>query len=138
VPAWRVLIAKVGLDGHDRGAKVVSRVLRDAGFEVIYSGLFQSPEAVAAAAVQEDVDAIGLSILSGSHMTLIPLVLSALAAHGAAIPVIVGGIIPGPDSDTLRAAGVRQVLGPGATAAQVVGAFERACVPPLGPDPLGG
>lgn len=133
----RVLIAKVGLDGHDRGAKVVSRVLRDAGFEVIYSGLFQSPEAVAAVAVQEDVEAIGLSILSGSHMALVPAVLAALKARDADIPLVVGGIIPGPDADQLRMAGVRQVLGPGATGSDVVAAMERACVPSVGPDPLG-
>jgi methylmalonyl-CoA mutase C-terminal domain/subunit len=126
VRARRVLIAKVGLDGHDRGAKVVSRVLRDAGFEVIYSGLFQSPGSVAATAVAEDVDAVGLSILSGSHMTLVPEVLAELERLGAPIPVVVGGIVPPGDEDQLRAAGVLRVLGPGATAADLLAAFAEA------------
>ncbi|MEK9938552.1 MAG: cobalamin-dependent protein, partial [Ilumatobacter sp.] len=90
----RILEAKVGLDGHDRGGKVVARILRDAGFEVIYTGLFQTPETVAAAAVDEDVDAIGLSMLSGAHMTLAPAVVAAVRARGADIPVLVGGIVP--------------------------------------------
>src|SRR6185503_12213556 len=90
----RILIAKVGLDGHDRGIKVVARILRDAGYEVIYTGLFQTPETVAAAAIDEDVDAIGLSMLSGAHMTLAPLVVTETRARGADIPVIVGGIVP--------------------------------------------
>ena len=93
----RVLVAKVGLDGHDRGVKIVARTLRDAGYEVIYTGLFQTPEKVAAAAVDEDVDAIGLSMLSGAHMTLAPLVVERVRARGLDIPVIVGGIIPEQD-----------------------------------------
>src|SRR4249920_505956 len=95
--AQRILIAKVGLDGHDRGIKVVARILRDAGFEVIYTGLFQTPETVAAAAVDEDVDAIGLSMLSGAHMTLAPKVVQQVRQRGMDIPVVVGGIIPEPD-----------------------------------------
>ncbi|MEY3029971.1 MAG: isobutyryl-CoA mutase small subunit, partial [Actinomycetota bacterium] len=106
----RILVAKVGLDGHDRGVKVVARILRDAGFEVIYTGLFQTPETVAAAAVDEDVDAIGLSMLSGAHMTLAPAVVEAVRARGADIPVMVGGIVPNHDLDELRAAGVSAVL----------------------------
>ena len=116
----RILVAKVGLDGHDRGVKVVARILRDAGFEVIYTGLFQTPDKVAAAAVDEDVDAIGLSMLSGAHMTLAPLVVSETRARGIDIPVIVGGIVPQPDIAKLKAAGIAAVLTPGATANQIV------------------
>ena len=116
----RVLVAKVGLDGHDRGVKVVARILRDAGFEVIYTGLFQTPETVAAAAVDEDVDAVGLSMLSGAHMTLAPLVVAKLRERGADIPVVVGGIIPERDVAKLTAAGVAAVLTPGASADRVV------------------
>lgn len=116
----RVLVAKVGLDGHDRGIKVVARTLRDAGMEVIYTGLFQTPEMVAAAAVDEDVDVVGLSMLSGAHMTLAPLVVEALRARGSTVPVVVGGIIPNVDVDELKAAGVAGVLGPGATPEEVV------------------
>ena len=99
--ASRVLVAKVGLDGHDRGVKVVARILRDAGFEVIYTGLFQTPDTVAAAAVDEDVDAIGLSMLSGARMTLAPLVVEKVRARGVDIPVIVGGIVPERDVEQL-------------------------------------
>lgn len=116
----RILIAKVGLDGHDRGIKVVARILRDAGFEVIYTGLFQTPQTVAAAAVDEDVDAVGLSMLSGAHMTLAPLVVEELRARGSSVPVIVGGIVPDRDMDRLKAAGVAAVLTPGATSDQIV------------------
>lgn len=122
----RVLVAKVGLDGHDRGVKVVARVLRDAGLEVIYTGLFQTPETVAAAAVDEDVDVVGLSMLSGAHMTLAPLVVQALRDRGVDIPVVVGGIIPPGDAAELRSAGVAEVLGPGAGADEVVAAVRRA------------
>jgi methylmalonyl-CoA mutase C-terminal domain/subunit len=118
--AERVLVAKVGLDGHDRGVKVIARILRDAGYEVIYTGLFQTPETVAAAAVDEDVDAIGLSMLSGAHMTLAPLVVEAVRARGADIPVIVGGIIPDQDVEPLRQAGVAAVMTPGALASDIV------------------
>lgn len=115
----RVLIAKVGLDGHDRGIKVVARILRDAGFEVIYTGLFQTPETVAAAAVDEDVDAIGLSMLSGAHMTLAPLVVEEVRKRGSEIPVILGGIVPDHDLEALREAGISTVLTPGATADEI-------------------
>ena len=101
----RVLVAKVGLDGHDRGVKVVARLLRDAGIEVIYTGLFQTPETVAAAAVDEDVDVVGLSMLSGAHMTLAPLVVEAIRARGVDIPVVIGGIVPNNDVAELKAAG---------------------------------
>ena len=116
----RILVAKVGLDGHDRGIKVVARILRDAGYEVIYIGLFQTPQTVAAAAVDEDVDAIGLSMLSGAHMTLAPLVVEAVRALGSEIPVVVGGIVPNQDVEPLMAAGIAAVITPGATAEQVV------------------
>jgi methylmalonyl-CoA mutase C-terminal domain/subunit len=116
----RVLVAKVGLDGHDRGIKIVARTLRDAGMEVIYTGLFQTPDTVAAAAIDEDVDVVGLSMLSGAHMTLAPLVVKALRDRGSDVPVVVGGIIPDQDVDELKATGVAAVLGPGATADAVV------------------
>ena len=124
--AGRILVAKVGLDGHDRGIKVVARILRDAGYEVIYTGLFQTPETVAAAAVDEDVDAVGLSMLSGAHLTLAPLVVEAIRARGAEIPVIVGGIVPDADLDELAAAGVSTVLTPGATADEIVSSVGRS------------
>jgi methylmalonyl-CoA mutase C-terminal domain/subunit len=120
VSGERILVAKVGLDGHDRGVKVVARILRDAGFEVIYTGLFQTPQTVAAAAVDEDVDAIGLSMLSGAHMTLAPLVVEEVRKLGADIPVVLGGIVPDHDLDALREAGIAAVLTPGATAEQIV------------------
>ncbi|MCE9623316.1 MAG: cobalamin B12-binding domain-containing protein [Actinomycetia bacterium] len=122
----RILIAKVGLDGHDRGIKVVARILRDAGYEVIYTGLFQTPQTVAAAAIDEDVDAIGLSMLSGAHMTLAPLVVAELRQRGSSIPVILGGIVPDHDLEPLRAVGITTVLTPGATAAQIVGEVRAA------------
>jgi methylmalonyl-CoA mutase C-terminal domain/subunit len=121
----RVLVAKVGLDGHDRGVKVVARILRDAGYEVVYTGLFQTPDTVAAAAVDEDVDLIGLSMLSGAHMTLAPLVVQKVRERGVDIPVIVGGIVPDPDVPVLQEAGVAAVLTPGATAEQVVDTVAR-------------
>ena len=116
----RVLVAKVGLDGHDRGIKVVARLLRDAGMEVVYTGLFQTPETVASAAIQEDVDVVGLSMLSGAHLTLAPLVVRALRESGSDIPVVVGGIVPNNDIEDLRAAGVAAVFGPGASAKDIV------------------
>ncbi len=124
----RVLVAKVGLDGHDRGIKVVARLLRDAGMEVVYTGLFQTPESVAAAAVDEDVDVVGLSMLSGAHLTLAPLVVVALRERGSQIPVVVGGIVPPDDVGELRAAGVAAVFGPGARAEDIVAAVS-ALVP---------
>ena len=122
----RVLVAKVGLDGHDRGVKVVARLLRDAGIEVIYTGLFQTPETVAAAAVDEDVDVVGPSMLSGAHMTLAPLVVEAIRARGVDIPVVIGGIVPNSDVAELKAAGIAEILGPGAPADEVVAAVRRA------------
>ena len=119
----RVLVAKVGLDGHDRGIKVVARILRDAGMEVVYTGLFQTPEMVAVAAIQEDVDVVGLSMLSGAHLTLAPLVVTALRERGSDIPVVVGGIVPGNDVDDLTAAGVAAIFGPGASAEEIVTAI---------------
>jgi methylmalonyl-CoA mutase C-terminal domain/subunit len=110
----RVLIAKPGLDGHDRGAKVIARALRDAGFEVIYTGLRQTPEMIAEAALQEDVDVVGLSILSGAHMTLIPRIREVMNANELQdIPIIVGGIIPQEDKVQLQAYGVTGIFGPG-------------------------
>ncbi len=110
---YRVVIAKPGLDGHDRGAKVIARALRDAGFEVVYTGLFQTPGQVAEAALQEDADAVGLSLLSGAHMTLIPKVVDALAALGVEPLVFAGGIISGDDIEQLKAHGVAEVFTPG-------------------------
>jgi methylmalonyl-CoA mutase, C-terminal domain len=121
----RVLVAKVGLDGHDRGVKVVARILRDAGYEVIYTGLFQTPETVAAAAIDEDVDAVGLSMLSGAHMTLVPKVVEKLREAGVDVPVIVGGIIPANDVQKLIDAGVAAVLTPGATADEINETMKR-------------
>jgi methylmalonyl-CoA mutase C-terminal domain/subunit len=117
----RILVAKPGLDGHDRGAKVVARALRDAGFEVIYTGLHQTPEMIAVAAVQEDVDAVGLSIMSGAHNTLFPAVIEALRQHGADdVVVFGGGIIPEVDLEPLKAAGVRGVFTPGTTLEAII------------------
>ena len=116
----RILIGKVGLDGHDRGVKVVARILRDAGFEVIYTGLFQTSATMAAAAVDEDVDLVGLSMLSGAHMTLAPAVVETMRARGCNAPVVVGGIIPEQHIQRLKDAGVAAVLTPGAPADEVV------------------
>ena len=117
----RVLIAKPGLDGHDRGAKIIARALRDAGMEVIYTGLRQTPEMIAEAALQEDVDVIGLSVLSGAHMSLVPRVIELVRAQGMGETIIlVGGIIPESDVDPLLQAGVRHVFGPGTNTNQVV------------------
>jgi methylmalonyl-CoA mutase C-terminal domain/subunit len=128
----RILVAKPGLDGHDRGAKVVARALRDAGFEVVYTGLHQTPDMIAAAAVQEDVDAVGLSIMSGAHNTLFPAVMEALRARGAGdIAVFGGGIIPDEDIERLRAAGVKGVFTPGTTLATII-AWVRENVKPQG------
>src|ERR1019366_3417532 len=121
----RVLVAKVGLEGHDRGIKVVARLLRDAGMEVVYTGLFQTPETVAIAAIQEDVDVVGLSMLSGAHLTLAPMVVDALRAKGSDIPVIVGGIVPNNDLEDMRAAGIAAVFGPGASAEEMVASINE-------------
>ena len=123
----RVLIAKPGLDGHDRGAKVVARALRDAGMEVIYTGLRQTPEDIVEAAIQEDVDAIGLSSLSGAHMTLFPAVVRLLRKRKAGdIIVVAGGIIPEEDVPKLKKAGIRMVFGPGTPLGEIVAFFEKA------------
>ena len=120
-PRLRILIAKPGLDGHDRGAKIVARALRDAGFEVIYTGLHQTPPMIAEAAVQEDVDAVGLSILSGAHLTLFPAVLEELRQRGGGDKVVFGGgIIPDDDVPALTAAGVAKVFTPGASTQEIV------------------
>ena len=117
----RVLIAKPGLDGHDRGAKIVARALRDAGFEVIYTGLHQTPEQIVATAVQEDVDAIGLSVLSGAHNYLFPRVLELLREKGADdIAVFGGGIIPAEDVETLKTLGVKELFTPGTSTQDIV------------------
>jgi methylmalonyl-CoA mutase C-terminal domain/subunit len=123
----RVLIAKPGLDGHDRGAKVIARALRDAGMEVIYTGLRQTPRDIVEAAIQEDVDAIGLSCLSGAHMTLFPEVVKLLRQKGAdEIVVAGGGIIPEDDIPKLKKAGIKAVFGPGTRLEDVVKFFEHA------------
>jgi methylmalonyl-CoA mutase, C-terminal domain len=121
----RVLVAKVGLDGHDRGIKVVARLLRDAGMEVVYTGLFQTPETVAIAAIQEDVDVVGLSMLSGAHLTLAPLVVEALRERGSDIPVVVGGIVPNNDLADMKSAGIAAVFGPGASADEMVASINN-------------
>ncbi len=124
--AYRILIAKPGLDGHDRGAKVIARALRDAGMEVIYLGLRQTPDMIAEAALQEDADAIGLSILSGAHMTLVPRVVELLKQNGLDdVMVFAGGIIPDEDVPTLKKLGVRGIFGPGTNTEDVI-AFVRA------------
>ena len=124
---YRVVIAKPGLDGHDRGAKVIARALRDAGFEVIYTGLFQTPEMVAEAALQEDADAVGLSVLSGAHLTLFPKVVEELAQRDRAdVNVFGGGIIPDDDAATLRSAGIARVFTPGAPLADITTWLEQA------------
>ena len=121
MPKIRVIVAKVGLDGHDRGAKVVARALRDAGVEVIYTGLHQTPEQVVAAAIQEDVDAVGLSILSGAHMTLFRRVIDLLAERNASdIVVFGGGIIPDADIEELYRMGVARIFTPGAPTTDIV------------------
>ncbi len=126
----RCLVAKVGLDGHDRGAHVISRAFRDAGFEVIYSGLHNTPEEIVQAAVQEDVDVLGISILSGAHNTLVPKVLDGLASYGALEDtlVLVGGTIPEGDRDHLKELGVAEVFGPGTPMGETV-SFVREHAP---------
>ena len=125
----RVLIAKPGLDGHDRGAKVIARGLRDAGMEVIYTGLRQSPAMIAEAALQEDVDLVGISILSGSHMTLVPAIRAALdQSELSDLPLIVGGIVPEPDQQTLRAQGISAIFGPGASLDEIASVISSLVV----------
>lgn len=119
--AIRVLIAKPGLDGHDRGAKVIARALRDAGMEVIYTGLRQTPDMIAEAALQEDVDVVGLSILSGAHMALVPRIRQVMNENGLQdIPIVVGGIIPDDDRPALEAAGVSGIFGPGTSTELII------------------
>ena len=122
----RVLVAKVGLDGHDRGVKVVARILRDAGMEVIYGGLRQTPSSLAAVAGQEDVDVVGVSLHNGAHLTLAPAVVRALRDAGLDTPVVVGGIVPDVDIPKLKQAGVAAVLGPGASNDEVIAAVRAA------------
>ena len=125
----RVVVAKPGLDGHDRGAKIIARALRDAGMEVIYTGLHQTPEQIVETAVQEDADAVGISILSGAHMTLVPKIVEGLRENGLDdVLVVVGGTIPGEDADELKRNGVADVFGPVAHTSEIV-EFLRARVP---------
>jgi methylmalonyl-CoA mutase, C-terminal domain len=125
---FRVLIGKSGLDGHDRGAKFIARALRDAGFEVVYTGIRRTPEEIAAIAVQEDVAAVGLSSMSGAHMRLFPAVMAALREAGAEdIPVLGGGIIPEEDMEPLREAGIEAIFTPGTPAGVIIEAFTAAC-----------
>ncbi len=128
-PTIRVVIAKPGLDGHDRGAKIIARALRDAGMEVIYTGLHQTPEQIVETALQEDADAVGISILSGAHMTLVPKVLDGLREHGLdEVLVVVGGTIPRKDVEALKEQGVAEVFTPGAPVSDIVD-FLREHVP---------
>jgi methylmalonyl-CoA mutase C-terminal domain/subunit len=130
-PNVRILVAKPGLDGHDRGAKVVARALRDAGFEVIYTGLHQTPEMIAAAAVQEDVDCVGLSIMSGAHNVLFPAVMDALRARGAGDMVVFGGgIIPEEDMERLKASGVKGLFTPGTPLSTIIDWVRDNVKPP--------
>ena len=124
----RVVVAKPGLDGHDRGAKIIARALRDAGMEVIYTGLHQTPEQIVETAIQEDADAVGISILSGAHMTLVPRILEGLHENGADdVVVVVGGTIPAEDAAELQGLGVAGVFGPGAPTSEIVD-FVRGAV----------
>ena len=125
----RVVIAKPGLDGHDRGAKIIARALRDAGMEVIYTGLHQTPEQIVETAIQEDADAVGISILSGAHMTLVPRILEGLRENGVDdVLVVVGGTIPREDVEELKKQGVAEIFTPGAPVSEIV-EFLRANVP---------
>jgi methylmalonyl-CoA mutase C-terminal domain/subunit len=124
----RVLVGKPGLDGHDRGAKFIAQALRDAGFEVVYTGIRRSPEEIAAAAIQEDVQAVGLSSLSGAHMRLFPAVAEALRKAGAPeIPVLGGGVIPDEDIVSLKKAGIVEIFTPGTPVDKIIDAFQNAC-----------
>jgi methylmalonyl-CoA mutase, C-terminal domain len=123
-PPIRIVLAKLGLDGHDRGLKVVARILRDSGMEVIYLGLRQTADTIARAAVDEDADAIGVSIHNGGHLTLAPRLVAAARDAGLDIPIVVGGIVPDADVPVLAAAGIAAVLGPGASADEVVAAVR--------------
>ena len=126
----RVVIAKPGLDGHDRGAKIIARSLRDAGMEVIYTGLHQTPEQIVETAIQEDADAVGISILSGAHMTLVPRIVEGLRANEAGdVLVVVGGTIPVEDADELKRLGVAEVFTPGAPTSAIVDFLRSALAP---------
>jgi methylmalonyl-CoA mutase C-terminal domain/subunit len=132
------LIGKPGLDGHDRGAKVVARALSDAGYEVVYTGLHQTPEMIAAAAEQEAVDAVGLSVMSGAHMTLFPAVVRALQQRGASeILVFGGGVVPEEDRAALKAAGVAEIFTPGSSTRDIIDWIEATIRPRLGQPPHG-
>jgi methylmalonyl-CoA mutase, C-terminal domain len=123
----RVVVAKPGLDGHDRGAKIVARALRDAGMEVIYTGLHQTPEQIVETAIQEDADAVGISLLSGAHMTLVPRIMELLRENGAEdVLVVLGGTIPEEDAAELKRNGIAEVFGPGAPTTAIVEFLERA------------
>ena len=129
VSRFRILIGKPGLDGHDRGAKFIARALRDAGFEVIYTGIRRAPEEIAASAIQEDVAAVGLSSMSGAHLRLFPAVVNALRQAGAEdIPVLGGGIIPDDDIDILKQAGIAAIFTPGTPVQAIIDAFTQACL----------
>jgi methylmalonyl-CoA mutase C-terminal domain/subunit len=122
---YRVIVAKPGLDGHDRGAKTISRALRDAGFEVVYTGLHQTPEQIAETALQEDADAVGLSLLSGAHNTLFPRVMAELRSRGLdEVLVFGGGVIPGKDIEVLKAQGVAELFGPGSSLKEIAAWLE--------------
>jgi methylmalonyl-CoA mutase C-terminal domain/subunit len=126
----RIVVAKPGLDGHDRGAKIVARVLADAGHEVIYTGLHQTPEMIAATAVDESADAVGLSVMSGAHMTVFPAVLDALRSRGAAdVMVFGGGIVPAEDAEVLKQLGVAAIFPPGTSSREIVDWIERELRP---------
>jgi methylmalonyl-CoA mutase C-terminal domain/subunit len=127
----RVLVAKPGLDGHDRGAKVVASALRDAGMEVVYTGLHQTPEMIVEAAIQEDVDVVGLSILSGAHMVLFPKIISLLKERGAGDKLVVGGgIIPEDDMEELKKRGIAEIFGPGTPTDEIVDYIKKAVASP--------
>ncbi len=124
---YRIVVAKPGLDGHDRGAKTITRALRDHGFEVIYTGLHQTPEQIAETALQEDADAVGLSLLSGAHLTLFPRVMDEMRARGlAGVLIFGGGVIPDSDARALREQGVSEIFGPGSSLSTIAGWLEKA------------
>ena len=124
---YRIVVAKPGLDGHDRGAKTITRALRDHGFEVIYTGLHQTPEQIAETALQEDADAVGLSLLSGAHLTLFPRVMDEMRSRGLAnVLIFGGGVIPDADARALREQGVSEIFGPGSSLATIAGWLEKA------------
>jgi methylmalonyl-CoA mutase C-terminal domain/subunit len=124
---YRIVVAKPGLDGHDRGAKTITRALRDHGFEVIYTGLHQTPEQIAETALQEDADAVGLSLLSGAHLTLFPRVMDEMRSRGLeGVLIFGGGVIPDSDARALREQGVSEIFGPGSSLATIAGWLEKA------------